>query len=226
MARKRPIIVNTAMTPTYWGSLAAVVVGMGALVLSAIRSGPPAHVVPPATPLFVPIFYLTIVIVLLFTLRYYSALSVNIYGGSASSVYKLSPTPRIVMFCLLSVLVCICVSAAGAIASVGILTALYLCLSSAAISFLCWAVFWLLSYEARRKYIRPHLAFGFGDIIVFVLMLIATQSLAETVTGSTVTTFAIIVGVMAVVMIHEFARVFLPEFRNQMVDLSQKLQSP
>jgi len=38
--------------------------------------------------------------------------------------------------------------------------------------------------------------------------------------------FAIIVGAMTFVIAHEFVRVFLPEFRNQMIDLSQQLQSP
>lgn len=225
MAKSRPIIVNTAITPAYWGSLLAVIVGMVTLTIATIRSGPPPHVVSAANPYAEPIFYLTIAIILLFTLRYYSALSINIYGGSPASVYRLSPVPRKVMFCLLC-LVFMCVSAAGTIASVGIVTALYLCLFTAVTSFLCWGGLWLLSYEARRKHLKPRTAFGFGDVFLVLFMWVATHTTPTGATGQTVTVFAVIVFAIAFGMIHEFVRVFLPEFRKQLTTLIEVLDRP
>ena len=202
-----PRAINEMLTPTYWGSLFALILGLALTVIGSIRSGPPAHVLKlDENGLALPLFYGTLLYVFLFTLRYYCAVSVNVYGESSFAVFQWPRgAPRRLAFASLVSLVLLSVSSVGAVIALGVAASLMICRLMALISFLIFVVTWVLSHVDSAKYGSVSTAFGLGDLFLFAL-----GPNEVTVIGLFVMT-----AILAVVIAVEFRRLYWHEFREQ-----------
>lgn len=210
---------NELLTPTYWGSLGALILGIAYTVIATIRSGVPEHVMPwdkdgGATP----VFYGALVYVSLFTCRYYCAVCVNVYGSSTGAFFHWPRgAPRRLAFTSLSALVLLAISSVAAVIALGVPIAILMCVLMAGISFLVFGAAWLLGHVDRGKYGRIQTSFGLGDLVLVAMSLLALEAVAGNVTDVSVVALFILAALLGIFVVVEFRRryfrAFLVQFR-------------
>ena len=160
---------SAVLTPTYWGSLAALLVGMTAVAVDSVLREVPTHVQALEPELGSYVFWATLCLVCLLTIRYYIAACVNVYGGSSSSIFRWPRVPRKLIFGLLIFLVLLTISSVAMVAIVGVVAALALCMLMTFISFIIFVVSLTLQHVNRARFGSMPTIFGLGDLLLLFL---------------------------------------------------------
>lgn len=212
-------------SPTYWGSLLALMLGVAYTMVASVRSGPPPHVLTlKEAGLALPLFYGSLIFVSLFTVRYFFAVCANIYGETGEAVLKWPKgTPRVIGFSLLCALVVLAVSSIGTVIAFGISAAIYICRIMAFTSLIIFCASWLLHRENKEKYGSVPIAFGLGDVSLIALTWWLLSSISKGPSENTVIGLFVIIAMMVIFVTVEFRRRFWPAFRKQFDKLVTEL---
>lgn len=200
--------MNNFLSPTYWGSLVALLTTLLTLVVATVRGAPPSYVsaIAPQEAVSLPIFYCAAAAVALFTIRYYLAITLNVYGGSDDSFHKAHSSIKKFMFVLLCALYFLSTSSVSALSTLGIRAALACCLVMALISLICIIVCWVLSRMDPEKYGATPLSFGGHDAVLFVVTALFVIGISEGPDAKTVVVFSSLVILMGTVILHEMGK--------------------
>jgi len=221
----RPPGANSVLTPTYWGSLLALLLGLLLTLMGAIFSGVPQHVEKLPDEVALPLFVMSLLFVSIFTLRYYIAVCVNVYGNTQGSISNWPPWLKKVAFFLLCVLVAFSVTSVAALAAVGIAESLYLCIGVSLISLFVFVICWSLKHVNEDKYGYIETTFGAGDafftVVIGWVVLNLLDPSVEAVIGMSILLF--LGGLITIV---EFYRKYMSSLLQQLQFLWRWLDEP
>ena len=145
--------INSFLSPSYWGSWLAFIIILLASTVIALVSGPPNYIISfdlnPSESIVE--FYCTLIIVLIYLIRHYSAVAVQLYGGHDDSIYDLPGWLRAFTFVALVLLIILASVNSFIVASIGIQIALIVCIAQSILSLLSFFVF------AISKLFQPEL---------------------------------------------------------------------
>lgn len=207
--------VNSILSPSYWGSLVGLVVGIVLAAVRAVWFGPPPSV-DAAQEVAGPLFYTTLVFVLLFTVRYYSAVSVNIFGGSEQSLWRWPPELKKAGFVLLATLVLLSVIGVMAIITFGVVQSVFICFVMAVLSIVAWILCYALEKVPEIDYGKVWKTYAAGDALLAIASFVVWSLVSGEPSDDTVSGFVVITGFVAIFVAVEFERRYLRGFRKQL----------
>lgn len=214
-SQKELISTAAVISPTYWGSLFGLLIGLaGAVTDSAVRKVP-SHVVALSSDLGIYVFWGAVLVVGLLTTRYYIASCVNVYGGSTTSVLLWPKKLRSVAFGLLTLLVLLSVIAVGLVAAIGVVWALVICLLMTFLSFIACVATFALQFISREKYGTIDALFGLGDLFLLLLLFWLYTSVVSGPSDATIIGMVFIVGFLFLLFITELQRSYWEDLRQQ-----------
>lgn len=222
----KPPGANSVLTPTYWGSLLALLFGLLLTLVGATFSGIPQHVEKLPDGVALPLFIMSLLFVSIFTLRYYIAVCVNVYGNAQGSISNWPSSPKKVAFFLLCVLVAFSVTSVAALAAIGIAESLYLCIGVSLISLFVFVICWSLKHVNEDRYGYIETTFGVGDAFLTLGMGWVVVSLIFDPSQDTVIGMSILLFLSGLVTIVEFYRKYMSSLLQQLQFLWRWLDEP
>lgn len=206
-------IVGTHINPGYWGSFLALVVGMGIILFVSIHDGVPEHAKGKA-----PAFFFVLAIVFISSLRYYIAVSVNVYEQYSGAILNWPKKLRIIAFSILCALIFLCNVGVAALAGMGTGLALTICILMSVASLLLFGGTWVAEQVKPTLFSNPGSTIAFGDFFLIALLWLAAVS----ITDSDPSRFTVlwIAGFVAVMLFGlELNKLYARPFLNQLSEL-------
>ena len=130
---------NPFLSPFYWGTLAAFMVGLLLMVATAVSIGPSPTIfrfelAPEHQDV---VFSFTVAIVALFLVRYYLAIATQMHIGFTAPIQKIpAGVARLLYFGLLALLTFLCSVNTFVLTTLGVQVALFVCLALSIVSLL------------------------------------------------------------------------------------------
>lgn len=220
---------NAFLSPAYWGSLASFLLGLFGVLMISLWKGPPDYLMPMPTVQYGEklVFYSTLVIVVLFVVRYYSAVSVQLYGGSETSIFRMPRQFRKMMFWFLCLLVFLSGINAFLIGIVGVVPALIVCVVQSGISLLCVGALWVGRQFRPERVKEVELPFTVGEVFFLfpVLYLLVQFTAGSGSTDSDGIAIGFVVALVFFFSLQEWMRIYAHRFRDQFEELLRILDS-
>jgi hypothetical protein len=197
------------------------------LAWSSATDSPPDYVVAIAKEKEVSrsIFYCSIIVVGVCTVRYYLAITLNLYASASHNFEKMKPKIQKVVFALLCLLYFLTTSSVGAISVVGLKLALWSCLLMAIVSGLCILICWTLGEENKKRYSPTRLSFGGFDAIFFVASLIYVWQISNSPDQSSVIWLTVVALFILLITFHEWVGIYRYEIRELLTTIAKFVRS-
>ena len=221
--------INSFLSPAYWGSFASFIIGLFCLFVISVINGPPEYII--KTPISGVgdelIYYCTLSFVCIYIIRYYSAVSVQVYSGSEESLFFLPSTVRKVMFMLLSVLILLCGINSILITTIGVVPALFICSIQSLVSLFCLFGFWIAKHAWPGNFSHIKSGFRIGEIFVMgpvVYLLYCFHFGMDSKVQISGLEIGLLTGLVIWFSLHEWVRLYHRPLAEQFSNLLQELK--
>ena len=223
--------INSFLSPAYWGSFGAFMIGLASICVVSIYQGPPRYMIPmPEVEVGAEVvFYSTLFLVCIYIVRYYSAVSVQIYAGSEDFLMMLPSPVRRSMFGLLCFLLSLCGVNSIVISGIGILPALVLCAIQSMLSLFCIFGFWISRFAWDGGAKAAPTGFHLGEVFVLgpvLYLLWAFRFGMEKSSPISTIEISLLLGIVLWFSAHEWIKFHYLPLRQQLDQLSTFLASP
>jgi hypothetical protein len=212
--------------PAYWGSLLALLVGVSLnLAFQLNRADTASEFSRLPAELAFAFTLIAALISIVLALRYYAAVTLNLYTNEEQSVLALPSTLRMIVFAVLTLILLLCNVSVALYGSLGSVAVMYLGPIISLVSLFCLLIMWIASLLRPADFRGPEKSFMVTELLHFtsLSLLLYAGALGSDSPSDRALLAGVVGALLVVVFLNEIYRLYFSRLLVQWEELKTQM---